>query len=102
MARPEPGEPGLVEHVALDRRDAREAFDLVGIAGDGGDLMAAAGELGGDSRAGPARGADDGDLHGILLFWYLSVTRYPKEAKCEERTLNSPDYPGVTNKRGRT
>ena len=34
-------------------------------------LMAAAGELGGDARPGPAGGAGDGDLHACLLLRVL-------------------------------
>ncbi len=46
VAGQQPGEPGLVQHVARDGGDIGLGRDLAGVAGDGGDGVAAAGEFG--------------------------------------------------------
>ena len=79
MAGDQPGKAGLVHDVAPGRRDVGLPGDLFGIAGDGGDIVAAAGEFRGDTRTGVAGRADDGDFHGGLpcdtWMWYPLVTR---------------------------
>ena len=67
MAGQEASECRLVHQIAFRRRDVGLDRDPFGIAGDGSDGVAAAGEFGGDSRAGIAGRADDGDFHGSLL-----------------------------------
>ena len=67
MAGQQAGQAPPVHQVAFGRDDVGLGRDPFGIAGDGGDGVAAAGEFGGDARAGIAGCADDGDFHGSLL-----------------------------------
>ena len=62
VAGEKPGKPSLVHYVALLRRDVRPGSDLLGVAGDGGDNVTTAGQLGDDTRAGISGRTDDGDL----------------------------------------
>jgi hypothetical protein len=56
----------LVEYVALFGRNFRQGRNLLRIADDGGDLMAAPAEFGEQARADHAGGADQGDIHIVL------------------------------------
>ena len=77
MAFEQVGQRGLVVCVALDRRDLRQDGDLVRVSGDGGDVVAAAGQFGHDARAGIAGRADDSDLHsGVSMVGCLLITLF--------------------------
>jgi hypothetical protein len=57
----------LIQHVALLRRDMGQGRDLLGVTGDGGDAVAAAGQLSNDARAGISGGAHNCDFHDGVL-----------------------------------
>jgi hypothetical protein len=74
---PEPGQRLQVIGVSLDRLDAGQLRDPVGVAGDGGNQVVTAGEFGRDARTGCSGRAGDGDLHR----WLLSTAWYPTETR---------------------